>query len=424
MALSDFEDLLKHTIGLDPASIGSSAIERAVQQRLSACNLSDTRAYWDCVRSSETELQALIEAVVVPETWFFRDREAFVALARVVRECLRTRSHGALRLLSLPCSTGEEPYSMAMALFDAGVPADSFRVDAIDVSGRALTRARHAVYGTNSFRGHDLAFRDKHFEPVPAGYRLADAVRQQVHFQQDNLLTTGALPGSEIYDVIFCRNVLIYFDRATQRRAIEVLARLLTAAGHLFTGPSETSALLNHGFASARVPRAFAVRKQAAVVPCASKPTAIPLVRSPAGPRLGPPRTPPVPPMRTSGATPARAARPRPPSPPPAAPATGIDEAVRLADQGRMIEATAMCEEHLREHGPSAQAFHLKGLVCDAAGDEPAAGSCYRKALYLDPNHYDALIHLAFLLERQGNAEAQVLRRRARRLEQSKQAVT
>src|SRR5471032_983185 len=148
MGLADLESLLKASMGLSVASIGSAAIARAVQERVSACHVADLHAYLELVRASGTELQALIEAVVVPETWFFRDRHAFVALARLAREeWLPSHREGALALLSLPCSTGEEPYSMAMALLDADVPANRFRVDAVDISTRSLAQGLHAVYG-------------------------------------------------------------------------------------------------------------------------------------------------------------------------------------------------------------------------------------------------------------------------------------
>src|SRR5437899_821468 len=114
MPTARFEALLKHTMGLDVASIGPAMIERAVRERLATSGAIDLDAYWQLVQTSETELQALIEAVIVPETWFFRDREAIEALARLAWEqSLRTQR--PLRLLSLPCSTGEEPYSIAMA---------------------------------------------------------------------------------------------------------------------------------------------------------------------------------------------------------------------------------------------------------------------------------------------------------------------
>jgi chemotaxis protein methyltransferase WspC len=91
-----------------------------------------------------------------------------------------------LRILSLPCSTGEEPYSIAMALLDAGIPGDRFRVDAIDISARALERARAAVYGDNAFRGQPLDFRDRYFTPsarrpyqLPKGPQSGTAAMRQ-----------------------------------------------------------------------------------------------------------------------------------------------------------------------------------------------------------------------------------------------------
>ena len=94
-----------------------------------------------------------------------------------------------------------------------------------------------------------------------------------------------------------------------------------------------------------------------------------------------------------------------------------MEEARRLADKGRFDEAAEACEEHLRQHGPSAAAFYLLGLVHDASGRLADAERCYRKALYLDPAHGDTLAHLALLMDRQGQyADAEVMRNRARRL--------
>ncbi|HSW13047.1 MAG TPA: protein-glutamate O-methyltransferase CheR, partial [Solimonas sp.] len=254
-----FEQLLKQAMGLDAASIGTAMVERAVQERQAALGLADARAYWDCLQGSAAELQELIETVVVSETWFFRDREAFAALARLGHEeWLRRPEQEPQRLLSLPCSTGEEPYSMAMTLLDAGLPSAAFRIDAVDISARALARARRAIYGRNSFRGADLAFRERHFSEEPGGYQLGAAARTSVQLQQGNLLAPDFLPGAALYDVIFCRNVLIYFDRATQDRAIAVLQRLLKDRGTLFVGPAETGLLLDHQFVSSKWPLAFA----------------------------------------------------------------------------------------------------------------------------------------------------------------------
>lgn len=405
-----FEQLLQQAMGLDAASIGSSIIERAVQDRQAACGLGDLQAYWEHVRASATELQELIEAVVVSETWFFRDREAYTALARLGHEeWLRRPAHEVLRLLSLPCSTGEEPYSMAMALLDAGVPPERFHIDAVDISTRALAQARRAVYGRNSFRGADLDFRDRYFDATPQGYRLHDAVRVQVQLQQGNLLAAGFLPGAGIYDVIFCRNVLIYFDRATQDRAIAVLRRLLTARGTLFVGPAETGLLLDHDFVSSKLPLAFAFRQAAAAPAKAERPRPVPPPRQAVAVALLP--RPVRPHARRAAAAPAPASVPATPF------AAGLDAATRLADQGHLAEAARLCDAQLREQAPSAAAFHLMGLIRNAAGNLAEAAQCFRKALYLDPNHHEALAHLAFLLDKQGDAAgAQALRNRVQRL--------
>jgi chemotaxis protein methyltransferase WspC len=412
MMLAKFEDLLKRTMGLDVAAVGSSAVARAVQVRASACGLESARTYWELVSASPNELQALTEAVVVAETWFFRDREAFAALARMaLQDWLPTNPKGVLRLLSLPCSSGEEPYSMAMALLDAGFPSKRYSIDAIDISARILTHAERATYGKNSFRGAELGFRARHFEVTPHGHRLKDAVRQTVRFQRGNLLDATFLPGVEMYDIIFCRNLLIYFDRATQERAIQVLRRILTADGVLFAGPSEAGLLLSHGFVAIKVPLAFALRKVGPVRRPAESVCAHP-IKEPLTRR-----------QITSPPAGLDALLPNPPGPgAPAEPAAlagaGTGQASMLADQGRLSEAAKSCKEHLRAHGPSAQTLHLLGLISSAAGNLPEAAEYFRKTLYLDPNHTPSLVHLALLLEKQGDkAGAKVLNARVRRLD-------
>jgi chemotaxis protein methyltransferase WspC len=151
MAIERIEELLRRTMGLHADSIGSSTIERAVRGRLRALGLETIEDYWAQLQRSLDEVQELIEAVVVPETWFFRDPQAFSAMTRVLLQQAAARPTAEFRLLSLPCSTGEEPYTMAMALIDAGVPAERFRIDAIDISARSLAGA------TSSLRSEAIA---------------------------------------------------------------------------------------------------------------------------------------------------------------------------------------------------------------------------------------------------------------------------
>jgi chemotaxis protein methyltransferase WspC len=361
-----------------------------------------------------SELQELIDVVTVPETWFFRDREAFSALAHEAYDrWLPTHPGRQLRLLSLPCATGEEPYSMAMALLAAGFPSDLFRIDAVDISERVLKRAQEAVYGRNSFRGRDLVFRDWFFEPAGSDFSLAKAVRAQVRFQHGNLLDPAFMPDTTAYDFVFCRNVLIYFDRATQDRAVHVLTRLLKADGLLFVGPSESGLLLNHDFVSAKLPLAFAFRRKVPASLESAKDLAagyapLPKPRQALVRRVAEPAAA-VKPLATSRSA-VKAGKPM-------ATETGLDEILGLANQGRLSEAIQRCEELLRTHGPSAAAYHLMGLAHDATGMHQEAEQYYRKALYLDPGHHETLLHLAFLLEKQGDAAGALrLQTRAKRV--------
>lgn len=408
MAEVDFENLLKQTMGLDATSVGSSTIDRAVRLRMTAHGLDQMDDYWSRVKSSNDELQDLIEAVVVPETWFFRDRQAFSVLARLVTEEWRSNHpHSVLRLLSMPCSTGEEPYSIVMALLDAGLALEEFQVDAVDISTSALERAKRGAYGTNSFRGEDLTFRERYFQPARHGYDLEEWVRNRVRFRRGNILSDDFHFSEESYDVIFCRNLLIYFDRPTQERAMTTLRRLLATSGFLFVGPAEAFLAGVSGFTSVNQPMSFAfrqARKQRAEVGTEVRPVSPRLVQRPLSTRM----------LRPVQANhlPVSVQTPDPP------PVGHLQTARRLADSGCLQEASECCENHLKLWGPTSEVYCLLGLIRDAAGDRKNAAECYRKVLYLEPDHVQALMHLALLVETQGDmATAARFRDRARRVE-------
>ena len=407
MIVTRIEHLLKESIGLDAASIGSSAVLRAVEARIRSCRISDVEAYWELLSTSPAELQALVEAVIVPETWFFRDREAFAAAVRMVTtEWLPRRAEGTpLRLLSLPCSTGEEPYTLAMSLLDAGFRPGDFRIDGIDISRHSLEQAGKAIYGRNSFRGSDLGYRERYFTPAGTGWQLADKVCRTVRFAQGNLFELAAPDAA--YDVIFCRNLLIYFDAADQRRAVGVLRRMLAPDGMIFVGHSEASLMMGEGFASAKMPLAFAFRGQevrksppAVVGPVARKKISADPSRVPSYRKTRP------------------AAPPKPaPSALAAHPPASIDEIHALADRGDIAGALAKGEAYLRKNTPTPAALHLLGVISEAGGDAARAIAYYKKALYLDPGHRDAIAHVALLLDRAGDINgARRMRERASRL--------
>lgn len=424
--IEEFSGLLKRRMGLDSGSIGQAAVERAVRHRMHAVGVDDEQDYLMRVQAWPDEMQQLIEAVIVPETWFFRYPESQVAMATLARERLFAPGceGRVLRVLSVPCSSGEEPYSIAMALLDAGVPPHRFHVDAVDISVRMVEFAQRAVYGRNSFRGGDLAFRDRHFSEVPDGHQLAARVRAQVRFQPGNLFDPNLLPGAAPYDFVFCRNLLIYFDMATQERAVQVLRRFAREDGVLFVGPAETSLLTRRRLPSVPLARSFAFRATPTPEPATAEMPPAARAPQPAQSPVVHAWTPPRRPV-------AQAPAPRLPVPHaaiaeatsgPSAQGSGhaaqasLREIAALADLGRVRDAMAQCRAHIDLHGASADALHLQGLLMDAQGQSRQAQAAYRKALYLDPNHREALLHLAALVASDGDQEgARRLQARAAR---------
>jgi chemotaxis protein methyltransferase WspC len=401
------EKMLREKMGLDGASVGSGSIQRVIRLRMKGLGISDETAYRELLTRSRSEWDELVEAVVVTETWFFRDPEAF----SVVVDAARTSAPNAtLRVLTVPCSSGEEPYSVAIASRDAGVPAERVRIEAVDISSRALVRARSGIYGKNSFRGKDLGYRERYFQSTKAGFVLRGEIRNSVKFIEGNLLNPDFAPGQERYDFIFCRNLLIYFDRPTQQKALEKLDSLLAPSGILFVGPAEQPLAMEYGFVSANFSKAFACRRAGAArfleetIEDWQK-------RAPA----------PVSFSRVSDARPIRdtidlGAKPIAPGQAEVLPVIADLETARcLADAGRLRDAAAICERYLDGDTDSAQGWYLLGLIRDASGDMSAA-DCYRKALYLKPDHYETLLQMAMWSQKNGDsARARTFKARAER---------
>lgn len=415
-----FFRFLRERIGLDVESVGAPMVERALRQRCVAAGAMDLDDYWLRLQQSADEQQALIEAVIVPETWFFRYPESFTALASLAHKRL-AKLAGArpLRLLSLPCSTGEEPYSLAMALFDAGMVPGAFLVDGMDISPSSVAKAVQAVYGRNAFRGSELGFRERYFDALDEGHRLHERVRQQVSLRVGNVLDPALSSRDGLYDFVFCRNLLIYFDVPTQQRVFEVLKRLLHPQGVLFIGPAEGSLLARMGMRPLGIAQSFAyVRHEGDSAPLAAAPvqpakrafTALP---APVYPQPSVPLPRPLRPLRVlpvvARPAPAREHRHEGAS-------ELLADIARLANAGASEQARSECQRYLSQYPPSAQVYYWLGLLSDTEGDAQQALSHYRKALYLEPQHPEALVHLAALLAAQGDlAGARRLQARAAR---------
>jgi len=424
--LRGIEGLLATRIGLDPIAVGSHLILRAAQRRMTELGLDDLGEYERRLSQSELELQELIEEVVVPESWFFRDERPFHWLREYVRErWLNDLSRPTLRVLSLPCAGGEEPYSIALTLLDLGLPAGRFRIDAVDVSLGRLTIARRAVYSANAFRGPDLSYWARSFREHPQGYELDPTVRATVRFIQASVLDPRLLEGSPPYDVLFCRNLLIYLGASARACVLAAIDRLLAADGVLFIGHADRLdwAGAEPRFTAVGDPGCFAYQREARgsvsvdqARPQLAPPPMLGLIAS-SGVSNGEGVAPPVDPRAIVPRTDDSARAVENLSLPVVQPLSLLDRAAELANLGRFDEAIAACERHLQQKSPSAPAYYLMGMICQAAGDRPRAEECFKKTVYLDPRHDEALLALALLAERRGDHEAAAgFRRRAERI--------
>jgi chemotaxis protein methyltransferase WspC len=427
---TDLDALLAERIGLDPGAVGASLVARGLQARMTALGMQERSSYEALLGTSADEVQELIEEIVVPESWFFRDDRPFAFLRQHVRlGWLNDPARPPMRLLSLPCARGEEPYSIAITLLDLGLPAGRFQLDAVDISQRCLARARRGLYGRNAFRGDDAAIQARYFRPHEAGFELLDAVRGSVRFLSGNLVDPSLLAGEPPYDVIFCRNLLIYLTDEARARASANLIRLLASSGILFLGHAERLEVAGSRLIPVGDKGSFAYRRETA--PPAPPGLALPAPVTPPGLTGPPPARPNAParprnpsnvaenppaPRPAPGPPPAPPAPRRAPPPPSDAAAGLLDQAAELADQGRYDEAVALCERSLRESGPSARGFFLLGMIRQAAGDREQAEASFQKTLYLDAQHDEALLALALLAERRGDGASAVgYRRRAER---------
>lgn len=229
--------------------------------RLNALGLSLPQ-YMAYLEQHPTEWDALIEAVTVNETYFFREESQMEQLVRVVLPQWVHRDE--IRIWSAACSTGEEPYSLAMMIVESGImPLSRIQIYATDINKKVLQFAERGVYPKHSmcFRRTPERMLRKYFDAVPGGYRVKESIRERVRFMPWNLTrhAAGVLP---VMDVIFCRNVLIYFDGATIRKVISHLSDRLAAGGYLFTGHAETITGLFPEFRTINAPATFYYRKE------------------------------------------------------------------------------------------------------------------------------------------------------------------
>jgi chemotaxis protein methyltransferase CheR len=208
------------------------------------------------------EWHALMDAFSVQETYFWREYDQIRHLTDYLVPAWFSRHNLPLRIWSAACATGEEPYSIAMALIEAGFGDHPIEIIASDASEVALAKSHAAIYRERSFRALPPALRSKYFRAKGDHWELDAAIRRRVTFHWANLVSLEDFAAPGLVPVIFCRNVFIYFSGPTITRVVSAFADRMPPQGHLFVGASESLLKLTTRFELQEIPNAFVyVRK-------------------------------------------------------------------------------------------------------------------------------------------------------------------
>ena len=383
--------------GVDFAS--DLQLDAAIKRRQHQCNTSDERAYEALLIDSEQEQAALLDELLIRETSFFRDQTPFRLLVKTLRN-----SEAGVDILCVPCASGEEPYSIAITLLEAGFCPETIRIEAIDISTRGLLDAHEGCYTENRLRLVSPEQKRRYFQALPDGrHKINDTVRSCVRFAQMNALNVCEHYNGGGFDTIFCRNLMIYLRSECRDALLDSLTRLLKPEGLLFVGHAEAGLLLNRGYSSAGPIASFAFRRHL--------PT--PVRHSQLKPQSVRVASPELPEARTeqpqlSAVLPPSESRNRTiamPSQQSESGSTipGLTDIIELADTGHYTEAQSQLLLLLQQQPDLAEAHSLLGLIRKAQGDLPGAIASLEKALYLDGCHHQSIEHLTLLYQAAGD---------------------
>lgn len=401
--LERVEAILQKACGLSLSPALRRGLAAAVGHAAKAMDLAQDKFVSRLLAGEADCVAMLVEQSVIGETYFFRHPEQFAALReRLTGEFAEL---GALSVWSAGCASGEEPYSLSMALLDAGRARRADKILATDVSEHALKKARAATYGKWSLRRLDPNLQKLYFEPRGEQLVVKEEARRRVEFRQHNLVLDPApVAGCQ---VVFCRNVLIYFNPETAAHVLRKLADALAPGGYLILGPVEVSLATTLPLQWIEEAGATLLRRPAAgdrlrVEKRVSPPP--PMAPAPARPpsRLQKPR---------KASSPHLLAAPAVPPPPPLAPSppSRFELAREAVHNGRLDEAERLAKEEM-----SPESFLLLSMAAESRGDLKAAVDQVRKALYLEPSLATGHAFLVSLYQRLGKpGEAERARRNA-----------
>jgi chemotaxis protein methyltransferase CheR len=254
-------DFIHERFGLYFEDNQRASLRTRLQGRLASLDLLSFEDYYHYLRfgpQRQEELTRMASHLTNNETYFYREMPQLQVFADHVLRGVKARksAQGArsLRILSAGCSTGEEPLTLAMIVYDSGQFFWGWdtRIAGLDLDAAALEKARRGLYHHNSFRGTSPSVVERHFLREAGGHQVKEAIRKMVEFRQGNIMEAAAYEGLAPLDAIFCRNVLIYFSDSAIRRVVHHFHDLLAPGGYLFLGHAESLSRITDRFTPIR----------------------------------------------------------------------------------------------------------------------------------------------------------------------------
>ncbi|NWF76380.1 MAG: protein-glutamate O-methyltransferase CheR [Nitrospirae bacterium] len=221
-------------------------LEKRLSRRLKIHQFSNFRDYFRYLlydKNRDEELSAIIDILTVNETYFFREQNQLKAFSEEILPEIKEnkKSQKKLRIWSAGCSTGEEPYTIAMLVLEKGLFNNwDLEIFGSDINQRVLQIARSGAYRKNSFRTTEPYYIKKYFREEESFFKISDSIKQYVNFTHLNLLDPFKVKLVGIMDVIFCRNVLIYFDHPSRKKVVDMFFERLSEGGYLLLGHAES----------------------------------------------------------------------------------------------------------------------------------------------------------------------------------------
>lgn len=239
--------------------------------RLEELRLNSFADYYACLKFSprgSAEHQQLISLITNNETYFFREDLQLQVLAEHILPELKEKKQLAgrkkIRIISAGCSSGEEVYTLAMILLESGhfLWDWDIQIVGIDIDPEMIAKARAGIYSGRAFQTTPPQHLERYFSKCEDGHQVRESLRRVTRFEEANLLKLDHLKSPETVDVIFCRNVFIYFSDATTKKIVESFAELLSHEGHLFLGHSESLSRITSRYLPLRFPGAIIYKKR------------------------------------------------------------------------------------------------------------------------------------------------------------------